>query len=166
MINPNRFFGHRQGKTSIRLPVVIAVVSVLILILFFLFPGDSATNDVAQIHSGNNGESVPFNSNYSHYFLRTLGITGLIIILILVGLKWYKNKLSFEGDYFSMEVLGKQHISPKQYLMMVRIEGRKLLMGVSEQSINLVKEFVEEEKNGLTTDNDISVSSTGPLNKK
>ena len=95
-----------------------------------------------------------------------MGITAFIIILILVGFKWYKNKLSFEGDYFSMEVLGKQHISPKQYLMMVRIEGRKLLMGVSEQSINLVKEFVEEEKNGLTTDNDISVSSTGPLNKK
>ena len=39
-------------------------------------------------------------------------------------------------------------------------------MGVSEQSINLVKEFVEEEKNGLTTDNDISVNSTDPLYKK
>ena len=91
MINPNRFFGHRQGNTSMRLPVVLAVVSVLILILFFLFPGESTTNDAAQIHSGNNGESVPFNSNYSHYFLRTMGITGLIIILILVGFKWYKN---------------------------------------------------------------------------
>ena len=78
----------------------------------------------------------------------------------------YKNKLSFEGDYFSMEVLGKQHISPKQYLMMVRIEGRKLLIGVSEQSINLVKEFIEDGEDGLTTDNDISVSSTDPLNKK
>ena len=50
--------------------------------------------------------------------------------------------------------------------MMVRIEGRKLLMGVSEQSINLVKEFIEEGEDGLTTDNDISVSSTDPLNKK
>ena len=166
MIIPNRFFGHGQGKTSIRLTVVFAVVSALILILFILFPGENATNDVAQANSSNYGESVPFNSNYSHYFLRTLGITGIIIILILVGFKWYKNKLSFEGDYFSMEILGKQHISPKQYLMMVRIEGRKLLMGVSEQSINLVKEFVEEEKNGLTTDNDISVSSIGPFNKK
>ena len=163
MIIPNRFFGHGQGKTSIRLPVVFAVVSALILILFILFPGENATNDVAQANSSNYGESVPFNSNYSHYFLRTLGITGIIIILILVGFKWYKNKLSFEGDYFSMEILGKQHISPKQYLMMVRIEGRKLLMGVSEHSINLVKEFVEEKKNELNTDNDISVSSTDPL---
>jgi len=163
MIIPNRFFGHRQGKTSIRLPVVFAVLSVILLILFFLFPGESATNDVAQAHSSNYGESVSFSSNYSHYFLRTLGITGLIIILILVGFKWYKNKLSFEGDYFSMEILGKQHISPKQYLMMVRIEGRKLLMGVSEHSINLVKEFVEEKKNRPNTDNDISVSSTDPL---
>ena len=163
MIIPNRFFGHGQGKTSIRLPVVFAVVSALILILFILFPGENATNDVAQANSSNYGESVPFNSNYSHYFLKTLGITGIIIILILVGFKWYKNKLSFEGDYFSMEILGKQHISPKQYLMMVRIEGRKLLMGVSEHSINLVKEFVEEKKNGLNTDNDISVSSTDPL---
>ena len=166
MIIPNRFFGHGQGKTSIRLPVVFAVVSALILILFILFPGENATNDVAQANSSNYGESVPFNSNYSHYFLRTLGITGIIIILILVGFKWYKNKLSFEGDYFSMEILGKQHISPKQYLMMVRIEGRKLLMGVSEHSINLVKEFVEEKKNGLNTDNDISVNSIDPLYKK
>ena len=163
MIIPNRFFGHGQGKTSIRLPVVFAVVSALILILFILFPGENATNDVAQANSSNYGESIPFNSNCSHYFLRTLCITGIIIILILVGFKWYKNKLSFEGDYFSMEILGKQHISPKQYLMMVRIEGRKLLMGVSEQSINLVKEFVEEEKNGLTTDNNISSSSTDLL---
>ena len=166
MINPNRFFGHRQGKTSIRLPVVLAVVSVLILILFFLFPGENATNDIAQIHSGNNGESVPFNSNYSHYFLRTLGITGLIIILILVGFKWYKNKLSFEGDYFSMEILGKQHISPKQYLMMVRIEGRKLLMGVTEQSINLVKEFADDGSDGMPTESNIPLSSPDPSNKK
>ena len=166
MINPNRFFGHRQGKTSIRLPVVLAVVSVLILILFFLFPGENATNDIAQIHSGNNGESVPFNSNYSHYFLRTLGITGLIIILILVGFKWYKNKLSFEGDYFSMEILGKQHISPKQYLMMVRIEGRKLLMGVTEQSINLVKEFADDGSDGIPTESNIPLSSPDPSNKK
>ena len=160
MINPNRFFGHRQGK---RLPVILAVVSVLILILFFLFPGKITTNDVAQIHSGNNGESVPFNSNYSHFIFRTLGITGFIIVLILAGFKWYKNKLSLEDNYFSMEVLGKQHINPKQYLMMVRIEGRKLLMGVSEQSINLIKEFIEEKKNGLTTDNDISSSTTDLL---
>ena len=62
-----------------------------------------------------------------------------------------------------MEVLGKQHINPKQYLMMVQIEGRKLLLGVSEQSINLIKEFIEEKKNGLTTDNDISSSSTDLL---
>jgi flagellar biogenesis protein FliO len=146
MINPNRFLGYRQGKISMRYPVVLAVVSVLILILFFLFPGESTTSDAAQIHSGNNGESVPFNSNYSYFIFRTLGITGFIIVLILVGFKWYKNKLSFEDNYFSMEVLGKQHINPKQYLMMVRIEGRKLLLGVSEQSINLIKEFIEEKK--------------------
>mgnify|MGYP001958827634 FL=1 len=160
MINPNRFFGYLQRNTSMRLPVVLAVVSVLILILFFLFPGESTTNDAAQIHSGNSGESVPFNSNYSHFIFRTLGITSFIIVFILAGFKWYKNKLSFEDNYFSMEVLGKQHINPKQYLMMVRIEGRKLLMGVSEQSINLIKEFMEEEKNELTADNDISSSST------
>jgi len=163
MINPNRFFRYRQGKTSMRFPVVLAVVSVLILILFFLFPSESTTYDAAQIHSSNKGESVPFNSNYSHFIFRTLGITGFIIVLILVGFKWYKNKLSFDDNYFSMEVLGKQHINPKQYLMMVRIEGRKLLMGVSEQSINLIKEFMEEQNNELTTDNDISSSSTDLL---
>lgn len=163
MINPNRFFGHRQGKSSNRLTAVLAVVSVLILILFFLFPGESTTDGVVPVHSENSGEAVPFKSNYSHYFLRTLGITGLIIIIILVGFKWYKNKFSIEGDYFSMEVLGKQHISPKQYLMMVRIEGRKLLMGVTEQSINLVKEFVEESSDGIITDNKTPLDSPDPL---
>lgn len=166
MIDPNRFFGHRQGKPSIRLTVVLAVVSVLILILFFLFPGESTANGVAPIISENNGGPVPFKSNYSHYFLKTLGITGLIIMLILVGFKWYKNKFSFEGDYFSMEVLGKQHISPKQYLMMVRIEGRKLLMGVTEQSINLVKEFAEDGSDEIPTGNENPLNSPDPSIKK
>ena len=163
MIDPNRFFGHRQGKSSVRLTAALAVISVFILILFILFPGDGAANEIAQINSENGGSTVPFKSNYSQYFLRTLGITGIIIILIIVGLKWYKNKLSPEGNFFSLEVLGKQHISPKQYLMMVRIEGKKLLMGVTEQSINLVKEFEDEISDEIIADGDnSSLGSTNP----
>ena len=157
MIDPHRFFGHRQGKSSVRYLAALAVGILLILILFFLYPDDGTSNNLPQINTGDNGDRIPFKSKYSNYFLRTLGITGLIIVFILIGFKWYKSKLVQNGDHFSMEVLGKQHISPKQYLIMVRIEGKKLLMGVTDQSINLVKEFAGEKQNETNMDsNDIS----------
>jgi len=155
MIALQRFFERHQGKSSVSYLAALAVGSFLILILFFLFPDDGNSNDLAQINSGNNEGQLPFKSNYSNYFLRTLGITGLIIIFILIGFKWYKSKLVQNMDHFSMEVLGKQHISPKQYLIMVRVEGQKLLMGVTDQSINLVKEFSDEKQNKVQSDSDI-----------
>jgi flagellar biogenesis protein FliO len=72
-----------------------------------------------------------------------------------MGFKWYKSKLVQSVNHFSMEVLGKQHISPKQYLIMVRIEGQKLLMGVTDQSINLVKEFSDGKQSKGQSDSNI-----------
>tara|TARA_B100001123_G_C15345850_1_gene1037113 strand:+ start:20751 stop:21230 length:480 start_codon:yes stop_codon:yes gene_type:complete len=155
MIALQRFFERHQGKSSVRYLAALAVGSFLLLILFFLFPDDASSNDLAQFNTENNEDQLPFKSNYSNYFLRTLGITGLIIIFILMGFKWYKSKLVENVNHFSMEVLGKQYISPKQYLIMVRIEGQKLLMGVTDQSINLIKEFSDGKQNKDHSDSNI-----------
>lgn len=155
MITLQRFFERHQGKSSVRYLAAIAVGLFLIFTLFLIFPDDGSSSDLAQINPGNNEGQLPFKSNYSNYFLRTLGITGLIIFFILMGFKWYKSKLVQSVNHFSMEVLGKQHISPKQYLIMVRIEGQKLLMGVTDQSINLVKEFSDGKQSKGQSDSNI-----------
>ena len=141
MINLSRFIKIREGNSLVRFSATLFIISVVILLLFLLFPGDNSSSDLVSKDLGQNGDPIQFKSNFAHYLLKTLGVTGFIVLIILVGFKWYKNKLSIENNFFSMDVLGKQHLSPKQYLMMVKIDEKKLLLGVTDQSIQLVKEF-------------------------
>jgi flagellar biogenesis protein FliO len=144
MIQLKRFVEKHRGNSTVNPKVALIVAALLVIIVFMMFPGEGNGNKSPQLETGQNGQTVPFQSNYSQYLLKTLGITGVIIIFIILGLRWYKSKFSIDSEYFSMEVIGKQHISPKQYLMMVEIDGKKLLMGITDQSINLVKDFSDE----------------------
>lgn len=79
----------------------------------------------------------------SDYFVRVGWVTLLIILFILVGFSLYKRygiKAGFIGKS-NIRVLSKYHIGPKQYLMLIWIEGRKLLIGVSDKSMSLLADL-------------------------
>ena len=88
-------------------------------------------------------------SNDSGGILKTIIISILFIIIITIGLIIFKKKFSSSKTFgMDMEILGKKYFGQKQFLMMVRVENKKLLLGITDHSINLVKEFgeIEEEE--------------------
>lgn len=83
-------------------------------------------------------------SSYGGYLLRVMLITlALIAVLIVVARVAKKQNMLAQTTDLKMRILGKRYISPKQYFMKVMIDDRYLLLGVSEQSINLITELAE-----------------------
>lgn len=70
----------------------------------------------------------------------------LIIIALLGGVMWYIRKFSFNSRTVSdlgidIKVLSSKMILPKKYISIVKVKDRLFVLGVSDQSINLLKEF-------------------------
>lgn len=88
--------------------------------------------------------------SYSGGIIKTIIIAVLFILFITIGLLMFKKKFTSSRTFgMDMEILGKKYFGQKQFILMVRIEDEKLLLGVTDHSINLIKEFGEmsaEEK--------------------
>jgi flagellar biogenesis protein FliO len=85
--------------------------------------------------------------SFGSFIARTVAVTGLIIMVLLMVRKYLKKHNVSDGSgRFQFEVLGKRYLSPKQYLAMVRVENSRILLGVTDHSINLIREFPETEE--------------------
>jgi flagellar protein FliO/FliZ len=81
-------------------------------------------------------------------------IKAFIPLLLLVGLlygvlvfvKKYGIKFKGKNDLSSLKikVLSNQMIMPKRFISVVKIEDKKLVLGISEHSITLLKELNSE----------------------
>lgn len=98
-----------------------------------LFPAtaDSLVQQATQEHS------------LSGYYYRALFATVVIIGLIILGAKWYRR---FSGQKYvparqSIKILARRNVGAKQSIMIVAVEGRKLALGVTDQSITTLAEL-------------------------
>ena len=69
-----------------------------------------------------------------------LGSFALIVVLYFV-IKRYANKVKTIKSTASMEILSKIGLPPKGYLYIVQVANKKLLLGVTEKSINTLAEL-------------------------
>lgn len=73
----------------------------------------------------------------------------LVIGLLYAVLIFIKRKgitvTGRKSKIFNIDVLSTQSIMPKKYISVVRVENKYLVLGVSEQSINLLKELDVDE---------------------
>ncbi len=150
MINRSPKFEFASGKRSTGVALLFVLVMIMGMLWIFNDPPGTQYDKPSLESPLQNQEPKPIQTNYGWYFFRIIAVTGFLIVLFVVGAKYYKRKMTQTGHYFDMRVLGKQYISTKQYLMMVRVEDRKMLLGVTDHSINLLKEFDENEDNSET----------------
>jgi len=134
------------AKRSTGAALLFAII--LIMGMLWIFndpPGTEYDKPVTQTETSQNQLSdktpKPIQTNYGWYFFRMIAVTGFLITVIVVGARFYKRKMAQTGRMFEMKVLGKQYISTKQYLMMIKVEDKKILLGITDQSINLLKEY-------------------------
>ncbi|MBZ0198933.1 MAG: flagellar biosynthetic protein FliO [Ignavibacteriaceae bacterium] len=72
----------------------------------------------------------------------------LFILGLLYGALWYvrKRSFSFGGKKvhgINIKVLGTQLLMPKKYVSIVKVHNKVLVLGISEGSVNLLKELDE-----------------------
>jgi flagellar biogenesis protein FliO len=78
----------------------------------------------------------------------------VLISVLVVGLLVFLKKILPGGhrifDSQAIEVIGKAHLAPKQAIYLAKIGPRVLVLGVAEQSINVLTEISDaDEINGL-----------------
>lgn len=152
--NPNPQSISKKG--SYGLALVFAVVTIIGAILMYSSPPGVAdrqkeTNSVQTAEKVTTQDET-FDSNYSGYVLRTVLVTLFIIILIIAIAKIYRNRVHQEvNNRIEMHVLGRKYIGPKQFLLMVNVERRNLLLGVTDNSINLIASYEPEEDENVTS---------------
>ncbi len=122
---------NKQGTT------LFAIIFALIAILGFvsiLSPEPSKTPEPA--------ETFQTRSTYSGYLFRVVIVTLTMIVVLIVGLSVYKKQIKSKSkSNLTLNIIGRHYINDKQSLIKVHVEGKYLLLGVSETSINYITEL-------------------------
>ena len=87
----------------------------------------------------------------------------LLIIVLLGGVLWFVKKYSYQSRTANnlgvdVNVISSKMILPKKYISLVKVKDRLLVLGISESSINLLKEFE------VKPEDEISFESQDKLN--
>ena len=73
----------------------------------------------------------------------------ILLVSLLYALLYYVKKSGFkmgkkENGLIKCSVVSTKMIMPKKYITVVKIKGKLLVLGVSEHSINMLKEFDDD----------------------
>lgn len=84
-------------------------------------------------------------------FLILMGSVGILAVL-LFGVKRYISNTRQSAGSESINIVSKVTLQPKSHLFVIETAGKKLLVGVSEKSINLVSDLTDkpQEKSKLS----------------
>ncbi len=84
--------------------------------------------------------------NYPTLIIRVTLLTAIAGLCTFIFIKYYKNKIQPLNASANIEVLGKHYINTKQHLLIVRIDKRKMVLGVSDSSINFLTELESSDE--------------------
>lgn len=76
-------------------------------------------------------------------FSLIMSLFGIILVLFLTYYctKWLSQKSNFVGKSQYIKIVDKVVLGQNQYLTIVEVGGKYLLLGVSDKNINVIKEF-------------------------
>jgi len=86
--------------------------------------------------------------------LAKLGVVLLVIVALIYATMIVLRKMSlgrsgFAGGKGSLEVLERSYFAPKKFVCLLRVEKKVLLVGVAENSINLLADVSDQEFGAL-----------------
>ena len=73
-------------------------------------------------------------------------ILGLLYSVLLLVRKYTFPLKGKQGGSCKIDVLNTQMILPKKYVSVIKVEDKMLVLGISENSINLLKELDYQEE--------------------
>ena|GEM_PF-5425178 len=106
----------------------------------------SVTKDSLLFSNTDSTTSIqPQNNRMEGYYYRVFVVTGLIILILLIGLNIYKKKSGHltAVNKQAIKIIARRAIGPKQYILLAIIDGRKFALGVTDQSVNKIADLGE-----------------------
>jgi len=80
---------------------------------------------------------------------KVISVTLLIVIIFLLFYRVYGRRLQEgKGPGLPAKVLGRRYLDAKHSLVLIEVEGHRLLLGLTDHSIQLIKDFTTEEGGG------------------
>jgi|GEM_PF-749109 len=146
-----------QKRGSLGVAFIFILIAIIGMILVYTKPDDQKSKPAPEpeVESEQIQKSYP-KPALGSYLIRTVVVTGAIIVFIVVGAKVYRRRLKNDLPFrFQLKLVGRKYLSPKQYLAVIKTGQRHLLLGVTDNSIQLLTELKDEE---LITEED----DTGP----
>lgn len=143
----------KTGTNSKNLIYGIGIVGLILVVLSFVIfdeepqQKESLTgHEIVQADSTN--YTVPARPDLGGYLFKVIIITGIILVLIVIIARWYGKFSQIKTGPSRIKILAKHSLGPKQLILLIKIEGRKLLLGATEKSINLLSDM------GIAEDSD------------
>ncbi len=134
--------------------IVFGLATVIVLIIFIIMlsgPGRIGSSPNAGSAIADSVQAQPNNApSYNGYVWRVTWVTVILLLLVYLGARWYKkfSEKTAPGTVGRIKVISRQYIGPKQSLLIVHVDGKKLVIGMTEHSINLIKDLGEAEEEG------------------
>ncbi len=105
-----------------------------------IFLPDSTKSEVSSTFSTNS--KLRSNISYIGYIVKTILIT--VALLILIYAMYYMSKKRLNPEEIKnnrINILERRYLGQKQYLLLIKVDDSKILLGISEKNISVIKEF-------------------------
>ena len=134
-----------------------AVIFIVVMLwgVYLLYSGEPKELIPPSIVDGQTENATPKSMgkelNIADQILRTMVITGVLIVIILIIARWYRRSFADGriGSRLNIKILGRHYFDARHSLTMVEVAERKLLLGITDSSISLITEFDADSKVSL-----------------
>ena len=92
----------------------------------------------------------------------SMGIIVLVLVAILILVKRFARKNKMGGADFDFKVLARLPLQAKAQATVIKVRGRTLLLGLTEQNVSLLADITEEDN--IVTNSD-KLESIFPTSK-
>ncbi len=94
-------------------------------------------------------------SEYTKKFHQTMITVAILFVVFLLVIYLLKKKNNFNfGTNDNIKIIDKKFLGQKQFLVTIIVENEKLLLGITDQSINLIKTFKLNSKEKQKDENE------------
>jgi len=135
-------FTLKKSVYSKQSTLIFALIFAAIAILGFA----SLISPAASTKIAAPNEAVSSQGTYSGYLTRVVIVTFTMVVVLIIGLRIYKQQMVLKGkNNLAVTIMGRHYINDKQYLLKVNIESKNMLLGITESNITFLTELQHSE---------------------
>ena len=133
-----------------------------LMMMFILMPAGEHPSGTT-LSPGQEQSVAQFNrQQYSGYLWRLVGVSVLLLVVLGISLWWVRRvrAQSQLKSQYRLKVLARLPLGPRQFLLVVGVAERKLLLGMTDQSVNLLRDLGPWDEAESESDESLGTDAT------